>query len=304
MMKPYARVIADSISIPGHRLTTMEVSFHRFVLAEFNTHRVFSRNSASSRAIPVAKQIAKVETGAAYPLRWPAEQKGMQGGDELDVSLQVSASAVWSDAARDAVTAAKNLAELGVHKSVVNRVLEPYLMHTVVVTSTAWENFFEQRTSTLAQPEIQAVAILMLEEAYNKSTPEKLSVGEWHTPYVDDTDLIFQQSELGQGIFNTVKVSSARCARVSYETQAGKRDWHEDLKLYDRLVTARPMHGSPLEHVATPDSENYHEVDVTNWLILGPNLTLTLPKYGNLLGWHQHRFDVESFFEPGIHAYR
>ena len=124
-----ARIIADSISPYGDRLTTMEVTFHRFVLAEFNTHRVFSRNSASSRAIPLQKQIKRIREGIAYPVLWASEQKGMQGGDEVDDTM--TARMCWESAANDAIASALRLQDLGVHKSLVNRLLEPFMWHTV-----------------------------------------------------------------------------------------------------------------------------------------------------------------------------
>jgi hypothetical protein len=54
------KILADSISPDGVRLTTLEVVMPRIVLAEFNTHRMLSRNSASSRAIPIEKMIRMV----------------------------------------------------------------------------------------------------------------------------------------------------------------------------------------------------------------------------------------------------
>ena len=158
MTSPNAKVILDSISPEGDRLTTMEVVMHRFVLSEFNTHRSFSRNSASSRAIPTRKQMARVETETAFPVSWPCEQPGMQGGEELDGNLGDAASTVWRNAMQDAVRHATALAEIGVHKSVVNRLLEPFMWHTVIVSSTEWENFFGLRCNSLAQPEIRVAA--------------------------------------------------------------------------------------------------------------------------------------------------
>ena len=160
---------------------------HRFVLAEFNTHRAFSRNSASSRAIPVRKQISRVETETAFPVSWPREQPGMQGGDELDDGLGAAANAVWRNAMQDALEHAAALAEIGVHKSVVNRLLEPFMWHTVIVSSTAWENFFGLRCNSLAQPEIR-VAAERMRRAFENSEPSRLEPGEWHLPYVDEED--------------------------------------------------------------------------------------------------------------------
>lgn len=290
-----AKIICDSIGPAGHRLTTFEVTFHRFVLAEFNTHRVISKNSASSRAIPVAKTIERIETSPAIPISFPAEQKGMQGGDELDEGGRVAAENVWLRARTSAVNDAQALIRTGVHKSVVNRLLEPFSMHTVVCTGTAWANFFALRNNPMAQPEIR-VAAEQMQKVYAANTPTLIGHGQWHLPYI-------QGEEFGQHDVETlVRISSARCARVSYLTQSGVRDPQEDLNLYKRLTEANPMHASPLEHVATPRPENSHTVEIEGMFITDPRLTVTLPKYGNLLGWHQHRFDVEAAKQYAAYA--
>lgn len=240
-----AKVIADSIDPDfGVRLTTIEATMHRFVLAEFNTHRVFSRNSASSRAIPIDKQISRVLQTPAYPVEFGTNQPGMQAGPPLEGIALLTAKDMWFEAAKAAVNFARELQDLGVHKQVTNRLLEPFMWHTVIVSSTEWENFFHQRCSPLAQPEIRCAAEL-IQEAYNSSTPKKLGAGEWHTPYILDDEQEWSWEE-------KKRISAARCARVSYLTQNGERDPAEDLKLYERLVSADPPHASPLEHVATP----------------------------------------------------
>jgi thymidylate synthase ThyX len=242
----YADVIADSI-YNGHRLTTMEIQCHRFVLAEFNTHRDFSRNSASSRAIPFAKQLDRMEElGIAFPLEWRKEQKGMQGGDIIESEAlveQIENAWVW--AGHQAVHAAKALHSAGVHKSIINRLLEPFMWHKIIVSATEWDNFFAQRCSPLAQPEIRVLAERM-RDAYNASTPRAVNHDEWHTPYIDDLDIAkANDAEL-------IRISAARCARVSYLTHDGVRDHAVDLDLYNKLVSADPPHWSPLEHVAVP----------------------------------------------------
>lgn len=266
-MYPSAKVIQDSISPTGDRLTTMEVTLHRFVLAEFNTHRVFSRNSASSRAIPVEKMLARVTDDPAIPLFWPAEQKGMQGGEQLETNARFAAYEVWDRARLSAIESATLLTRIGLHKSVVNRLLEPFLPHNIIVSSTEWVNFFAQRCNPAAQPEMRAAAEQM-RGAYLESIPTKLDYGQWHTPYIS-------AEEAAELSHDALKVSAARCARVSYLTHDGRRDPQEDLALFNRLATARPGHWSPLEHVATPARPGFPRPP------------------GNFLGWHQlrHAFD-------------
>lgn len=267
-MEPSARVIADSVSMDGHRLTTMEVVMHRFVLAEFNTHRMFSRNSASSRAIPVAKQIKRVVEDPVYPVAWPKEKPGMQGGEALDEIDEKTAREVWDVARRNAVASAEVMTNLGVHKSVTNRLLEPFMWHTVIVSSTEWDNFWRQRVSPLAQPEIRAAAEAM-HDTYEASTPTVLQEGQWHTPLVD--------ADEGLDVDTAKKCSVARVCRVSRENHdTGTVDVEKDLATYAGLVSADPAHASPLEHVATP-ANRYQE-----------------PR-GNFYGWYQLRHLVLGF---------
>lgn len=306
----YAKVIADSISQAGHRLTTFEVRFHRFVLAEFNTHRLFSRNSASSRAIPVGKNLDEVYFNTAIPVEWRSEKSGMQGGDLLSEEDAKQAEAIWIKASVDAGLRAEELMDLGVHKSIVNRLLEPFMWHTVIVTATAWDNFFAQRVSPLAQPEIKAAARMML-DAYEASDPRLVYDTEYHRPYItpEDEDAVNDKYADSDGMVsweNDLKVtdelnriSVARCARVSYLTHDGKRDLQADLDLYDRLVSADPMHASPLEHVATPDPRNAQSESIP--VGEGRSQSRLLPRIGNFVGWRQLRYDVEV--EKGLNSY-
>lgn len=239
-----AKVILDSIN-KGNRLTTIEVTFHRFILSEFNTHRKFSRNSASSRAIPIQRQINKIIDDPAIPLEFGSNQRGMQAGEPLSGMELDNARSIWLRAAVGATEYAYELMSLGVHKQVANRILEPFMWHTAIISSTEWDNFFNQRISPLAQPEINAIAIKM-RDAINGSIP--VETDNWHLPYLQD-------DELNLSIDTKKKISVARCARVSYLTHDGERNIDKDIELYDRLVTADPPHWSPLEHVARPISD-------------------------------------------------
>jgi thymidylate synthase ThyX len=265
---PNATIIADSISPAGVRLTTIEVTLHRFVLAELNTHRVFSRNSASSRAIPVSKQVARVVDDPAVPVEFGANQRGMQAGEPLVGEDHDRAREAWLEARDRAVEAVTRLQDLGVHKQVTNRLLEPFMWHTVIVTATEWDGFWEQRCSPLAQPEIRVAAEAM-KAARDASDPAPVGMGQWHTPYLREEDGDLDPETARQ-------VAAARCARVSYLTHDGRRDIDKDLELYERLVTARPPHWSPLEHVATPAQEGESTL-------------------GNLRSWRQLRHEVVAY---------
>lgn len=240
---PSARIICDSVAPFGDRLTTMVVTLHRYMLPEFNTHRAFSRNSASSRAIPVRKTLATVADTPAVPTRWRSERKGMQGGPEI--AEPGKARDIWLAARDDAVNRVEQLLQLGVHKSIVNRLLEPFLPHTVIVSATNWTGFWEQRCNPDAQDDIRVAAEAMA-EAYENSTPTYVKAKEWHLPFLND----YEREHLNG--WEQRAVSTARCARVSYLTHDGRRDLAADIELFQRLVTANPPHASPLEHVAVP----------------------------------------------------
>jgi thymidylate synthase ThyX len=278
--KPCAKVIADSINTVGDRLVTVEATMHRFVLAEFNTHRVFSRNSASSRAIPVSKQLSKVQADPAKPIEYGTNQKGMQAGEPLNRMESGQATYHWLKARDAAYISAQRLSlEMGVHKQVANRILEPWMWQTVIFSATELDGFFSQRCSELAQPEIRVVAEA-IRDAVDASTPKELLYGEWHLPYLQD-----DEQDLGLG--SKKRICAARCARVSYMTHDGVRDIQKDLELYDHLVSASPPHASPLEHVATPDIGN------KAW-ISNPDGKRSVPVLGNFTGWRQLRHEISG----------
>lgn len=254
--RPTAKIIADSISEQGHRLTTMECVVHRFVLAELNTHRVFSRNSASSRAIPISKVMERVHSAPAFPLYWGRDQAGMQSGEAFNDMEELVLVAEWENAAQSALRHADNLRQMGLHKSLVNRLLEPFAQHTVILSATEWDNFFFQRSHPAAQPEMKALADQIQIAYYTAPTPKKLSHGEWHMPYISDTDWEIVKSDANirtprDRVEYLKKVSTARCARVSYLTHDGKRDLAKDVEMFDQKLHLFG-HWSPLEHVATP----------------------------------------------------
>jgi thymidylate synthase ThyX len=251
-----ARVLLDSVSPAGVRLTTLEVTFPRFVLAEFNTHRVFSRNSASSRAIPTPKLLERVVRDPAVPLEWGRNKAGMSASDALTGKEADEAERVWLAARDGAVAQAQRLLELNVHKQELNRLLEPFLWHTVIVTATEWENFFELRSAPGAQPEIRAAALKM-REAMSESEPRAVALGEWHTP-------LLQRDERTLDPETQRRISAARCARVSYLTHDGKREIDKDLELYERLKSGR--HVSPFEHVATPSVDAEFHANFRGWV--------------------------------------
>lgn len=242
-----AKIIADSISHSGVRLTTMELNYHRFIHSEFMTHRMFSRNASSSRAIPIEKQIHQVLNTPATPIHWGRNQSGMQAREELEYPS--FAQDVWKYASELAVDRAHDLKDLGTHKQIVNRLLEPFQWIKVIVTATEWDNFFKLRLHKDAQPEMMVLAEHM-KRAMDESIPVELQSGEWHLPYVRKE--CFGVYELKDAI----KCSVARCARVSYLNHDNSTpDVEKDIALADMLLEAGHM--SPFEHQGTPMDFSY-----------------------------------------------
>jgi thymidylate synthase ThyX len=272
MSKISATIVADSKNQFGNRLTTFVLTFPRYILAEFNTHRMVSKNSASSRAIPFAKMLASVKTNPFIPIAWMKDHKGMQGSDYFNLDeIFVSPNgienpnnyttgqvleATWLAARDKAVETAQYLSDIGLTKQIVNRILEPFMWHTVICTASEWQNFFKLRASEFADIHIQKLAYEML-EAYNSSTPKELAPGEWHIPFGDKINLpptipIDPGYTLDEGVaIRKVKIATARCARISYTVvgEEGKPDnYDNDILLHDRLMNSG--HFSPFEHIA------------------------------------------------------
>jgi len=312
-------ILADSLNPQGDRITTMKITFPRFILAEFNTHRMFSRNSASSRAIPFNKMVKMVQENPFIPIAWQKDHKGMQGTEYFTDEMSSVVDGHYPDALRElernwlkgrdkAVETAVRLNELNLTKQLCNRLLEPFMWHTVIVTATEFENFFNLRcpqyqarnyevykskkdfitdnqfnteaqvlpdytnivdwlklNKSQAEIHIQAIAELMW-DAMNENTPKQLKAGEWHIPFGDNIDenpkIRTELEILSNKIYHTsiadsgdmemlkVKIATARCARISYQTLGDnpKIDYESDIRLHDILVNNG--HASPLEHCA------------------------------------------------------
>lgn len=251
-----AEILCDSISPDAVRLTTFEVTFPRFILAEVNTHRILSRNSASSRAIPSEKIIEKVIENPFVP-KFNKRVKGMGVGEALNLPDHMQAGGIWIEARDAAVNAANKLINLDVDKSRVNRLLEPFMWHTALITATDWNNFFALRTHKDAQPEFRIIATMMNEALVKAAVPDYCGYGEYHLPLIKDPERQILDPEAIK------KVSVGRCARVSYLTHDGQRDPQADIELHDRLLTSGHM--SPFEHVAKPVAHGGRNANFAGW---------------------------------------
>jgi thymidylate synthase ThyX len=238
-----AKVIAHSAHLGCHDLITLQARYPRFIHSEMMTHRAFSRNASSSRAVPIQRMIQDVLDDPAMPVEWGSNKAGMQAGAEID--FPSVASEEWYSARDYAVYHARRLAKLGLHKQIVNRVLEPFSHISVVITATDWDNFFALRCHFAADPTMRALAKAM-RDAIEKSEPQPLELGQWHLPYGD----------------SLIK-SAARCARVSYLRHDGSNPTYaDDARLVDLLRAEKHM--SPFEHQAWPTPNERH-ANLNGW---------------------------------------
>lgn len=280
------KIVKDSIAPCGIRLTTWALTYPRFVHAELMTHRVFSRNSASSRAIPSEKMRKLVQEHPALPVWWGKNQSGMQAREELSdirpayevhdgwhpLSPREEAQKLWLEARDKMIEYSDRLAKLGLHKQLCNRLTEAWMPITVLVSATSFGNWFHLRDHKDAQPEIQVIATEM-HYRYLEAKPEALEAGQWHLPYFEG---------LADDHPYAKKVSVGRCARVSYPTHEGVRDPTKDIELCDKLIASwrdgGPGHFSPFEHVA--------------------QALATPERIGNFSGWKQFRKEFEGEAGP------
>jgi hypothetical protein len=256
---------------------------------------MLSKNSASSRAIPVKAMHEHMRLNPAQPVHWGKNQPGMQAKEELVDNDLGDAKFMWSRAQQDAMHWASQMSErVGLHKQVANRITEPWMIMKTVISGTEWANFWWLRAHADAQPEIHELAIKMW-DVYNKNTPQALEPGEWHLPYVkshrlssgeliyldnDDLPITSEQARI---------ISASCCAQVSY--RKSDDSYAKAEKIYRQLIESQPCHASPVEHQATPmvynkmissDAE-YWEPGITHLSANGDYWS------GNLRDWIQFR---------------
>lgn len=265
-----AEILLDSINPNGDRLTSWILKYPRMIHSEFMTHRVASRNAASSRAIPIEKMIKAVEDNPAEFEYYGANQKGMQARGEISPEAKARARELWLQGAKDAIALARELAKTGLHKQNCNRVLEPYAHMVVLATINDYHNFFKQRAHPDAQPEFMVLAYRMLDK-FLKSDPVRRNWGDWHVPFGDRIPEGFE--------FPTdhLRIATARSARLSYATFDGDINPAKDFELHDDLLNNH--HWSPFEHCAKAEEPlTVHPDGLCEWI-----------DQGNFHGWTQYR---------------
>lgn len=279
------KIIADSVGQHGGRITTFELTYPRIIHSELMTHRVFSRNAMSSRAVPIKEMVRLIrENGPARPVRFGANKSGMQDtGVEHDSLVYLSdyecgfrGRDAWDEAAMKACEYAEAFDAAGYHKQVANRLLEPFQFMRTVLTTTEFNNFEWLRVDADADPTFEQLAKMMV-EARNESIPELLQDGVWHTPYVDhvygfgdgdgEDEYIFEGycvlDENDKPIMLTeeeaLRISASCCGQVSYRRLNSTKD--KALDIYDRLVSGKKVHASPFEHQAREVLETIEDVE-------------------------------------------
>jgi hypothetical protein len=284
-----ATVVQDSIA-NDVRITTLELEYPRFIHAEVLTHRQFSRNSASSRAVPVDDMLQLVSANPAEPVFWGRAQQGMQAHQEIDdTSVAVT---YWNAARYSALDYAETLKGLNLHKQIVNRITEPFQMIRVVLTATEWANFFQLRDHEDAQPEIRTLAKVM-GKAFLESKPMQLHTGDWHVPYVvrhqDAAGQVFYGDDTVLDRASARLISASCCAQVSY--RLADKSLEKAERIAKRLLQARPWHASPFEHQATPMRSG-------SWLDIEQGVTHMDTQNtlwsANFRSWIQHRQLLEQ----------
>ena len=314
-----AEIVGHSLSPQGDELISVLCTFPRIILSEMNTHRMLSKNTSSSRAIPFNKMVESVQNDPFIPIAWQKEHKGMQGSEYITEDVFINeAKSNWLAARDNAIESASYLNKTcQVTKQLCNRLLEPFMWTTMLITGSkeGWDNFFSLRcpSYTIAnlidgddivfkskkdflkeldyepiypdsdldwlklnkgQAEIHMMALAeAIYDAVNESTPKQLKAGEWHISFGDDFD-IDKVAELYYEIINNdrpyphissieetkIKISTARCARLSYMTFDGEIDYEKDLKLHNTLLESQHM--SPMEHCARAMSDYEYDTFV------------------------------------------
>jgi len=282
-MEINVKVIAASIGQEsGVKLATMELEYPRVALAEFNTHRVFSRNGQSSRAVPFQRMVDAMRANHHSPLQWLKNQPGMTATEVMTDDDAAFCEAVWLETMEFNIKQAERLNSVGASKQYVNRLLEPWLMTKTLVSSTRWANFFKLRDHKDALPEFRELAAQM-KDAFEKADFISRSADDpcagWHLPYITgydwDTvrDHVIDRGFDGPAeipsaypshsaskpflmspeVRTLIMMSVARCCRLSYKTfdTDSIPTLAQDHATFKKLASD-PLHASPMEHVAFP----------------------------------------------------
>lgn len=249
----------------GDKILTFVIKMPKFLVAQFNTHSMVRRNSASTRAIPTATQTKRIDSDMFIPPVWTLNKKGMAGTEilspELSMYLNSELTRYYTDVHEPFYTSLSE--KYKIHKQHLGRYSEPFMWTEVCATANEewFQDVVRQRDNEHAQPEFQIIGHHLGIILSSGVKYDLLSKDEWHTPFLtaEETQILRQSpKENGTGDFTSWEgtksywcaISAARSARVSYLNQYGTRDLKADVELYTRLLT--DGHLSPLEHVVRP----------------------------------------------------
>lgn len=299
-------ILASTAAVSGTRIYTIRMRYPRPIHGEIMTHRDFSRNARSSRAVPVRTMLEEVKNTPYIPWHWYKNKPGMQGTEPLTPDEEEKAKAIWIQASKYAVQSVEGLFDpngLNIHKQNPNRLLEPFSWIDTLITATKWNNFLWLRQHNAAEPHLQDLANLV-SLAISNTQPQELGINGWHLPYVSDEELGNDIAEwlydgngelfgLGQGdIIKAAKmISAARCARISYVPFDGDGSYLREIERANRLLKDERVHASPFEHQAKPDV-NFAADRTLSPLVTGKWMHPEL--HGNLTGWIQHRKQIPN----------
>lgn len=282
---------------------TIRMRYPRVIHSEIMTHRVFSRNARSSRAVPVKTMLNEVRNTPYVPWHWGKNQSGMQAEEDCNnlIPIEMLQEApcymtneeAWLRARDMAVIVAEGFMEAGYHKQNPNRLLEPFSWIDTLITSTDWNNFLWLRQHKDAEPHLQDLANLVA-QAIDEAYISVLEDGEWHQPYINADDIYHAEQVYGIDDTNPFlnKLSAARCARISYKPFDGDASYEKEISRYNSLVTSDRVHASPLEHQAMADSVTYASTSkLINGEVVGGREFRWANKHlqGNLEGYIQAR---------------
>ena len=306
-----AKIVCDSISEQGHRITTFELEYNRYIHGELLTNRMFSRNCSSSRAIPIKKMIEYTQNNMAMPLYYGSAKSGMQAGEELESTWLPKL--LWKSGFFMCKNIVKAMDKLKLHKQIPNRLLESWQMIKVVVTATDFDNFFNLRIEGAAQPEIAMLAHKMY-QAREDSKPKLLKEGEYHLPYVETYETDELNTQDGQqkyfaydGSLDTgysltleeaIRMSAASCAAQSYRTESMTLE--KANKIFDMLIKDKTLHASPFENIATPMKVSNIKEAIKDKNISAWDEGVTHMRRngdfcsGNFVGWIQYRHLLDN----------
>lgn len=278
----------------GPTIYTLRLRYPRFIHSEIMTHRVFSRNARSSRAVPVAKMIEEIRTNPAVPWHWGKNQKGMQASEDcnellnLSPDLPIRREEAWLFARDRSLATAEAFMKSGYHKQIPNRLLEPFMWIDTLVTATDWDNFLWLRDHKDTEPHFQDLARL-IRQSLDEAKPQTLGIDEWHLPYIEKSDRVEAIKRCSNHAAATeflLAISAARCARISYAPFDGDASYEKELQRFSLLINSDRMHASPIEHQAKVDL-------FINGEWLSPKL------HRNFTGWIQARGFIEHRMSTG-----